>query len=141
MARILIVDDERDNLVLLREILSHAGHTVYPLMRANNIQHEIKDIKPDLVVLDLLLPGITGGSAYEMIRETVSQTLPIIISSGTKIKLRRKGDEAIRYCPKPLDIGQFLTAVEELLTQDRENKQVPASSAEQSGDEAADLDL
>lgn len=115
MARILIVDDEVDNLKLLRAILSHTGHTVYPLMRATHIREEIQQIKPDLLILDLLLPGITGGSAYEMIRDTISSTLPIIISSGTKIKLRRRDDSHLRYCPKPVDVNLLIRSVEELL--------------------------
>jgi DNA-binding response OmpR family regulator len=117
MARILIVDDESDNLVLLKMILSRAGHTVYPLMRATHLKEEIEQVKPELLVLDLLLPGITGGTAYEMVRSCVSETLPIIVSSGTKIKLRKRNDHALRYCPKPIDIADFIKAVDELLAQ------------------------
>lgn len=116
MARIIIVDDEPDALLLLRAALSRAGHEVLPIQRATRLIEEIKANDPDLLILDLLMPGVAGGMAYTAVRAEIGPDLPIIISSGTRAKLRSAADDTkMRYCPKPVEFKTLLSTIDELL--------------------------
>ena len=139
MARILILDDEKDCLLLLRIMLTHAGHEVFPLMRADNFLKELREVGPDLVITDIMMPGVTGGSVYSAIREEFSDKLPVIISSGTRMKLRLPVDPLLEYCPKPISETVLIETVDRLLRLAKDTGQesgVPPS--EPDGD--ADLD-
>jgi DNA-binding NtrC family response regulator len=115
LARILIIDDEKDCLLLMKIMLGHAGHEVFPLMRADRFLAEIREVAPDLIITDIMMPGVTGGSIYSAIREEISEKLPIIISSGTKMKLRLPVDRLLEYCPKPISEVALLDTVDRLL--------------------------
>jgi DNA-binding NtrC family response regulator len=116
MARILTIDDDEDVLFQLRFVLSRAGHEVFPLLRADRIAEQVKKVAPDIVISDLVMPGIMGGGVYHLLRKEVGPQLPIIISSGTKLKIRgSENDPLLAYCPKPVDFDQMLVTIDELL--------------------------
>lgn len=116
MARILTIDDDEDVLFQLRFVLSRAGHEVFPLLRADRIAEQVKKVAPDIVISDLVMPGIMGGGVYHLLRKEVGPQLPIIISSGTKLKIRgSENDPLLAYCPKPVDFDQMLATIDELL--------------------------
>jgi DNA-binding NtrC family response regulator len=116
MARILTIDDDEDVLFQLRFVLSRAGHEVSPLLRADRIAEQVKKVAPDIVISDLVMPGIMGGGVYHLLRKEVGPQLPIIISSGTKLKIRgSENDPLLAYCPKPVDFDQMLVTIDELL--------------------------
>jgi len=58
--RILIVDDNPDNIILTRELLSSRGYDVISASTAEAAQHLIVTQQPDLVLLDVVLPGKSG---------------------------------------------------------------------------------
>jgi len=116
MARILTIDDDEDVLFQLRFVLSRAGHEVFPLLRADRIAEQVKKVAPDIVISDLVMPGIMGGGVYHLLRKELGPQLPIIISSGTKLKIRgSENDPLLAYCPKPVDFDQMLATIDELL--------------------------
>jgi DNA-binding NtrC family response regulator len=116
MARILTIDDDEDVLFQLRFVLSRAGHEVFPLLRADRIAEQVKKVAPDIVISDLVMPGMMGGGVYHLLRKEVGPQLPIIISSGTKLKIRgSENDPLLAYCPKPVDFDQMLATIDELL--------------------------
>lgn len=114
MARILIIDDEKDCLLILQDLLNEAGHQVFPLLRADRIVEQIRSVRPDLIVTDIMMPGVTGGTLYEAIRNEVGPSLPIVISSGVRLRLR-VDDPLVAYCPKPVDFTVLQDTVGELL--------------------------
>ena len=87
MAKILAIDDEDDCLVQLQVLLAREGHEVFPLMRATRVREEIRSLKPDLVITDIMMPGISGSSVYEMIRNEIGPLLPVIVSSATRPRI------------------------------------------------------
>lgn len=116
MAKILTIDDDEDVLFQLRFVLSRAGHEVFPLLRADRIAEQVKKVAPDIVISDLVMPGIMGGGVYHLLRKELGPQLPIIISSGTKLKIRgSENDPLLAYCPKPVDFDQMLATIDELL--------------------------
>lgn len=116
MARILIIEDDKDCLIALRLFLMNAGHEVFPMLRAEKAVEEIREAKPDLVITDLMLPGVTGGSVYEAIRREFGPRMPVIVSSGTRMRLRTvRADSLLAYCPKPVDYHDLLKTIDRLL--------------------------
>jgi DNA-binding NtrC family response regulator len=120
MARILIIDDDKECLVQLNMLLTHVGHEVFPLLRADKVLNELQNANPDLVITDIVMPGVMGGTVYEAIRKQVGPYLPIIVSSGTHMRLKPVNDPFLDYCPKPVDYDVLLASVNRLLAASRE---------------------
>lgn len=119
MAKILIIDDHEDYLFLLKKFLVSLDYQVETLQRGDRALQAIKEYGPDLVVIDIMMPGITGGTIYKAIRKEISESLPIIISSGTSLKVTSRHDHFLAYCPKPLDEECFKIVIEDLLGRSR----------------------
>lgn len=116
MARIVTIDDDEDVLFQLRFILTRAGHEVFPLLRTDRLAQEVKRVSPDLVITDIVMPGLMGGGVYHLLRRELGAELPIIVSSGTKLRIRgSEKDRLLAYCPKPVDYEELLRVIEELL--------------------------
>ena len=60
MARILVVDDSHDVRLLLVAVLQRAGHEVIEAADGASVQSWVSDAKPDLIILDLMMPGMDG---------------------------------------------------------------------------------
>src|SRR5712691_8109089 len=65
MARVLVIDDEPDVLLLCRVNLQHAGHTVYEAPDGERGLALAREVRPDAVVIDLMLPVMDG---FELLR-------------------------------------------------------------------------
>ncbi len=82
---ILIIDDDRLILHSLRYSLENLGHRVYTAENSeeaiNMIAGEMKDVKPDLLISDIMMPGISGLSLVTVLRSIHLCTTPIIMMS------------------------------------------------------------
>jgi two-component system KDP operon response regulator KdpE len=78
-ARILVVDDEIEILRALRRGLSACGYQVFTMRSGEEALAAIEDIRPDLMLLDLGLPGMSGLDVCQQVREI--SNLPILILS------------------------------------------------------------
>lgn len=83
--KILVVEDELDMLEVVKDVLSAAGHTVFPCSTGSDAMEIFRDKKPDVVVLDWQLPGKDG---LEILQEIVaeSQTPVIMASAKTNVE-------------------------------------------------------
>lgn len=112
----LIVDDNRENLIVAGTMLKRHGFDVHVLQNAGRVIDRIGELRPDVVVLDIMMPGISGSSAYEEIRKRFAPDLPIVISTGTALSLKDGGDPFVAHCPKPLDEAVFLAVIRDMIT-------------------------
>jgi two-component system, OmpR family, alkaline phosphatase synthesis response regulator PhoP len=116
--RILIVDDENDFIELLQYKL--AGHG-YELIVANDGVHALSQarmLKPNLILLDILLPDLDGLSVCEILRrQPVTKKIPIIFMSALSgdITKRTATMHAEDFFTKPLDLQRLEKRIEELL--------------------------
>ena len=78
--RILVVDDDPQTLWYVRDVLSKAGYSVAVTADPEEVSHLIEDEPPQLALLDMMLPGISGIELMETVRETVK--VPIIFLSA-----------------------------------------------------------
>jgi DNA-binding response OmpR family regulator len=116
--RILIVDDENDFIELLQYKL--AGHG-YDLIVANDGVHALsqaRQMKPDLILLDILLPDLDGLSVCEILRrQPGTKKIPVIFMSALTgdITKRTASMHAEDFFTKPLDLTRLEKRIAELL--------------------------
>lgn len=115
--KIIIIDDEEDFGSLLKTRLeSSAGYEVMAITEAKDIIERVHVFKPDVILLDLLMPGIGGLDACEMLNnDSIGSTIPIIVISGLdkstdKIKAFKFG--ITDYFVKPVDDAKLIEAIE-----------------------------
>jgi DNA-binding response OmpR family regulator len=81
MKKILLVDDEDSIHLLYREELEEEGYEVHSALSGEEALGKLKIISPDLVILDINMPGMNGIDALRQIKES-NPDLPVILSSA-----------------------------------------------------------
>jgi DNA-binding NtrC family response regulator len=122
MPKLLIIDDDQDFLDMMSQFLSKEKHEISLLSNTDNVIEVIKVFCPDLIISDIMMPGVTGASIYEAIRKNCPKHVPVIICSGTSMKLKRVKDPLLDYCPKPVDFTKLKETITRLIDQSKEQK-------------------
>ena len=117
--RILIVDDEAEFLELMRSALEIRDFEVVTASNAVEAGMEISGKLPELILMDIRMPGINGLQACEAIkRNPITRDVPIIIISAlagdSDIKKARKIGIS-DYFIKPVDMEKLINRIKELL--------------------------
>lgn len=115
--RILVVDDDPVIRMLVSECLASAGHTVEMLSSGKECIAHLDRERPDLLVIDLLMPEVTGFDVIRGIRDsTALANLPIILlSANTERDVQpTEGPRADRYIQKPFHLRELIDAVAEM---------------------------
>ncbi len=81
MKKILLVDDEDSIHLLYREELEDEGYEVHSALSGEEALIQMKIIVPDLIILDINMPGINGIDVLRQIKE-INPSLPVILSSA-----------------------------------------------------------
>ena len=122
MAKVLIIDDEPDCLKTIQLILESENHEVAMILDGGDLDNIMKEFDPDIVITDILMPGITGSMVYEKVRREYSPYIPVIISSGTNMHLPRINDPLLSYENKPITPFGLLQTVKFLLNKSDQMK-------------------
>lgn len=123
MGKVLIIDDEPDILELTRHILEMAGHSVVTADDADSGLVKIRTSQPDLLIMDLNLPGVSGWDLLKIVRQE-NKNLPVILISGrykTSLDIVRGLNDYLAddYIVKPFNKDILLARVEALLRRRR----------------------
>jgi CheY-like chemotaxis protein len=114
--KILIVDDDPVIRMLVSEYLAYHGHNVEVLEDGRLCLERVKASAPDILILDMLMPEITGSEVLQNLRsDPATAGLPVIMLSADK-RMAEDSDSvrADCYLQKPFDIKDFLAAIDEL---------------------------
>lgn len=117
MARILIVEDDRAILLGLKQNLTFEGHTVLQAIRGDDALTRVREARPDLLILDVMLPGLNGFEVCRRIREA-DKALPILmLTARTEEVDKVMGLDlgADDYLTKPFSLPELLARVRALL--------------------------
>jgi DNA-binding response OmpR family regulator len=116
---VLVVDDEPMARTLLRLMLVRSGFEVLEAADGFEALAKVKEQLPDIMILDVMMPGIDGFAVCEALRsEDVSAELPIImLSAKTDSNSQRKGMAvgATKYLTKPISQEELTKNVNETL--------------------------
>ena len=96
--KILVVDDTPVNVKLLADLLSAKGYTVATAASGKEALDKIEAAPPDLVLLDVMMPGMTGYEVCKKLRENrATEMLPVVMVTALDPSQERvKGIEALR---------------------------------------------
>jgi CheY-like chemotaxis protein len=118
-SRILVVDDSSTNIVLLEAILNGQGYEIETAQSVKEAYQIIKKEAVDLILLDLLMPRVSGYDFLKEIKSNEStKDIPVIIVSAVAdAENRRKSIElgALDFINKPIDIQFFIEKIETIL--------------------------
>ena len=119
-ASILIVDDSRTVIAVLKKMLVTTGYRVYSAMNGEDGVEMAKTYLPDLILMDVILPGINGFQATRILRkETSTQGIPIVIISGNEQATEKYWGMRIGangFLPKPISRGDLFSVLSEQLS-------------------------
>ncbi len=77
--KVLIVDDDADILRMIVKLAEHRGHTVWACNSPFGVSAMVMREHPDVVVLDMMMPGLSGGALAELIKRMDLPTPPKIV--------------------------------------------------------------
>ena len=130
MPKILVVDDESVVLDTVRPILEKAGHQVQTASDGETALRLVGQDPPDLIILDILLPGIDGLEVCRLIRQT--SPVPILMLTALDDeadKVMGLDQGADDYLTKPFGAGELLARVKALLRRSRTEPTTPGEMA------------
>ena len=127
--RLLIVEDDADLVHLLEYNLSKKGYATMAALDGLDACYLIEEEKPDLILLDIMLPGLSGLEICKIIRshdhEEISDIPIIMLTALGSLEAKLKGIEvgADDYIPKPFAVKEVLLKVDRLISREKKKKQ------------------
>ena len=125
--KILVIEDDRQALNLMEYILRHEGYEVLSARDGLEGVKRARTETPDLIILDVMLPGLDGYEVCQLLREKAETSgLPILMISGKVHRDDREiglGVGASDYLEKPVSPSTIVARVETLLA---DGNEVPA---------------
>jgi two-component system cell cycle response regulator DivK len=119
MSTVLIVEDNEKNMKLARDVLQAKGYAVLEAVTGEDGVRLAKERKPDLVLMDIQLPGINGMEALRQIRaEPALAGLPVVAFTASVTPTDRSQIQAAGFdgfLSKPINLKEFLETVKALL--------------------------
>ena len=116
--KVLIVEDNELNLRLFRDLLEAHGADVRTIRDAREALAAMRDFLPDLVIMDIQLPHISGVELIKLMKsEAALDSIPVMAvtayaGKGDETRVRQAGADA--YVSKPISVSRFVSAVEGL---------------------------
>ncbi|HEU4682637.1 MAG TPA: response regulator [Gemmatimonadales bacterium] len=122
MAKILIVEDSPDNMKLFSTILGLKGHEVTGLPGGDGLLEAVQRTRPDLVLMDIQLPGKDGFALLQEIRRSPFPAARVIAltahaMTGDRERALEAGFDG--YITKPIDIRSFPDQIQQALSRER----------------------
>ena len=123
MSLILIVEDNDKNLKLVRDVLQVKGYATIEAMNAEDGLVLARERKPDLILMDIQLPGMNGIEALGVLRaDPATAAIPVAavtasVMAHDRNKITEAGFDA--YVGKPINLKEFLDTVRRMLENDK----------------------
>jgi CheY-like chemotaxis protein len=115
LLRVLIVEDHPDNRLLASKVLRRAGYATVEVDRAEGIVDVTMAEQPDLILMDIELPGQSGHDAVQQLKANAA-TASVPVIALTAYAMQEDRERCLRagccdYLSKPLDIGLLVEIV------------------------------
>jgi two-component system response regulator (stage 0 sporulation protein F) len=117
--RIMIVDDDSDQRVMIQMMLEKEGYETMLAENGSQFLEKIDKFDPDLVILDVMMPGLTTEEILEKLSSKKSKPKIILLtvvrySEEALAEILKKGN-IVAYIKKPFDLDDFINAINELI--------------------------
>lgn len=110
--RVLIVDDEDEIRSAMRQILAEEGYAVETVASGEEALAAIATRAPDLILLDVNLPGVDGWQVLDELRSAAGEQTPVVVmTAGYDIQAQALDNGAQGYLGKPFDLEDLIAAV------------------------------
>ncbi len=119
--KIMVVDDEPDILFTVGQMLELSGYEVIKASDGNDCLNKLKEITPDLVLLDIMMPEMSGWDVAAKIKENPHwATIPIVFltAKGDTMSVGMGNMASEDYITKPFDIQDLKDRVEKILSRE-----------------------
>jgi len=129
--RILIIEDDEAIVKVLRRGLAYEGYQVESALDGESGLSQVRDASPDLVILDLMLPGMDGMEVCRRIRQ--GSSLPILMLTAREtVRDRVEGLDAGAddYLVKPFELNELLARVRALLRRTKQDRSLTFTFAD-----------
>jgi len=117
---VLLVDDDLDTHNLFQMVMDHYNHQLAIVRDAETALSYLQANTPDIIVMDIFLPGIDGFQALHQIRKHALAPNCSVIATTAYYTSETKGDVLARgfsgYLPKPLNPSTLVAYLEEIVT-------------------------
>jgi len=117
--RVLVADDERDHVATIALLLADDGHEVREVYRGSEVLRMVRDFDPDIALIDIGMPGMTGYDVAREIRQVFGGARPLLVAitgwkqSSDRILARLAGFD--HHLAKPFDPKELLALVQTLV--------------------------
>lgn len=121
MSTILVVEDNPANLKLITAVLEHGGHRILQAGDAGTGLREARRHRPDLILMDIQLPGMDGLDATRLLKaDDETAGIPVVALTafamkGDELRVKNAGCDA--YITKPFDYKTLLARIQAILHQ------------------------
>jgi len=114
--KVLVVDDNPDLIHFYQRYVQGTRYQIVPLAEGTRALEVVETVKPDVIVLDVMLPNVDGWELLTSLREhPAARSLPIIICSVVREEELALALGAARYIPKPVRRQEFIQALDQVL--------------------------
>jgi two-component system cell cycle response regulator DivK len=117
-ARILVIEDNPKNLKLVHDVLEHAGFDVVEARTGEEGIEAASRCAPDLVLMDLQLPGIDGNETLRELRKSGHRRVPVVAVTAFAMHADRErvlAEGFDGYLEKPISVRTFPSQIREFL--------------------------
>jgi len=118
--KVMVVDDEENLLELLEAVLEQAGFAVVTASDGKECLQKLKTVKPDLILLDMMMPGMSGREVCEKIRAD-PKTRDLKVAFLTVARFSETGKDTLKkmkvldYITKPFDNDDLVRRVKKIV--------------------------
>ena len=120
MAKIMIVDDHKDIVETLKMVMEKEGYETEVAYNGEELLAEVEIAKPDLVLLDVMMPGLTTKQILEKLKEKKLDKIKIILVTVVRFSDEEKESlmkefNIVDYITKPFDVPDLVSRVKKQL--------------------------
>jgi len=112
---IMVVDDEEDNRTTVKAVLEKNGYEVITANTADDCLEKLKQTKPSLILMDIMMPGTPVKEAIKLIKETKIAYLSVVRVGEAEKEELLKAPNIVGFIQKPFDINDLLEKVKKLV--------------------------
>jgi CheY-like chemotaxis protein len=118
--KIMVVDDEESLIELVKAVLEQEGYEIITAMDGEEALDKLKTMRPDLILLDMMMPGMSGREVCEKIRENPkTRNLKVAFLTVAKFSEAGKGVlgkmNVLDYITKPFDNEDLVRRVKKIV--------------------------